>query len=391
MKRKGWLSAAAVAVTAAIAAGVAIAGSGVVSAADHRALTAAAKRPPTNTAEVEEGTLSATVSLAGILTYRAQSDGEPYSVVNQVQGIYTELPEVGHVVSQGQVLYQVGDSPVILLYGSTPAFRTLSIGAAGADVAQLNADLVALGYATAAQLDPTSPSFGPITATALEKLQGAVGITENGTLALGQAVFEPTPVRVTVRSAELGAGAQPGQTVVQATSTTRQVQVALDASQQTDMSAGDKVTITLPDNHTTPGVVSSVGTVASCPPTSGPGGPSSTSAAAGTDACSSGNSSNATPTVTVVVAPADPAATGTWDQAPVRVSITTASVPNALAVPVTALLAQSSGGYAVEVIGPGATDHLVTVSLGMFDDADGLVQVTGAGLTAGEQVVVPTI
>jgi multidrug efflux pump subunit AcrA (membrane-fusion protein) len=66
-------------------------------------------------------------------------------------------------------------------------------------------------------------------------------------------------------------------------------------------------------------------------------------------------------------------------------------VPNALAVPVTALLAQSTGGYRVEVIDPGGTHHLVPVSLGLFDDADGLVQVTGSQLTAGQQVVVPAI
>jgi multidrug efflux pump subunit AcrA (membrane-fusion protein) len=86
----------------------------------------------------------------------------------------------------------------------------------------------------------------------------------------------------------------------------------------------------------------------------------------------------------------DPAATGRWDQAPVQVGITTASVPDALVVPVTALLARSGGGYAVEVVGAGATRHLVAVSLGLFDDADGLVQVTGAGLAAGQEVVVPS-
>jgi len=89
------------------------------------------------------------------------------------------------------------------------------------------------------------------------------------------------------------------------------------------------------------------------------------------------------------VAPSDPAATGTWDQAPVQVGITTASVPNALVVPVTALLARSGGGYAVEVVGAGSRNHLVPVSLGLFDDADGLVQVTASGLGAGQEVVVP--
>jgi len=33
----------------------------------------------------------------------------------------------------------------------------------------------------------------------------------------------------------------------------------------------------------------------------------------------------------------------------------------------------------------------VTVSLGLFDDAAGLVQVTGTSLVAGERVVVPNL
>jgi multidrug efflux pump subunit AcrA (membrane-fusion protein) len=94
--------------------------------------------------------------------------------------------------------------------------------------------------------------------------------------------------------------------------------------------------------------------------------------------------------VTVEVNPADPTATGNWDQAPVRVAITTATVNNALVVPVNSLLALAGGGYAVEVVGRNATNHLVTVSLGIFDDAAGLVQVSGPGLTSGERVVVPS-
>jgi multidrug efflux pump subunit AcrA (membrane-fusion protein) len=90
----------------------------------------------------------------------------------------------------------------------------------------------------------------------------------------------------------------------------------------------------------------------------------------------------------VDVTPLHPAATGTWDQAPVQIGITTARVPNALVVPVTALLAQSGGGYAVEVVPAGARNHLVPVSLGLFDDADGLVQVIGSGLARGQEVVV---
>ena len=35
--------------------------------------------------------------------------------------------------------------------------------------------------------------------------------------------------------------------------------------------------------------------------------------------------------------------------------------------------------------------RLVPVTLGLFDDADGLVQVTGTGLAAGQRVVVPKL
>jgi Putative peptidoglycan binding domain/HlyD family secretion protein len=379
--RKSWVLAGAAVLVAVIAT------AGVVVRYGAKQATPATQEPRANTANVEMVKLSAVVSVDGTLTYLAQSDGSPYSVINHAQGTYTKLPALGQVISQGQVLYRVNDSPVVLLYGLTPAYRTLSTGASGADVAELKADLVALGYATSAQLGPTSASFWSATTTAVEKLQAALGMTQTGTLTLGQAVFEPTAVRVTTMSAQLGGNTQTGETVMQATSTTRIVQVALVASQQTEVAVGDTVTITLPNNKTTPGVVSSVGAVATCPSSSGSGRSNSSSAAPGTDTCSSGST---TPTITVDVTPSDPAATGTWDQAPVRVGITTATVPSALAVPVTALLAQSGGGYAVEVVNAGGINHLVPVSLGLFDDADGLVQVSGSGLAAGQQVVVPT-
>ena len=381
MRRTTWVLAAPGVLAAVVAIG------GVALTSGAKQATAAAPPAQANTAPVEKRTLAATVPQDGTLTYRARSDGSPYSVINRAGGTYSELPALGQVIHQGRVLYRVNDRPVVLLDGETPAYRTLSAGASGPDVAELNADLVALGYATRAELGRTSASFGSATTTAVEKLQAAVGVTQTGTLTLGEAVFEPTAVRVTSVPVQLGGGAQPGETVLQGTSTTRQVQVALSASQQTDVAVGDKVSITLPNNLTTPGVVSSVGTVATCPSSSGSDGTSS--AAPGTDSCSSASSGSSAPTIAVDVTPSDPAATGTWDQAPVQVGITTASVSNALVVPVTALLAQPTGGYAVEVVGAGQTHHLVPVSLGVFDDADGLVQVTGSLLAAGQKVVVP--
>jgi hypothetical protein len=382
VNRKTWVLAAATVLVAVLTiAGV------VVTSAAKPASAAAPQEPQVSSALVQRRTLSATVPQNGILTYQAQADGSPYAVINQARGIYTGLPTLGQVIHQGHTLYRIDDAPVVLLYGQTPAYRKLSTGASGPDVAELNRDLVALGYVSRAQLSPTSTSFGSTTAAAVEKLQAALGVAQTGSLALGQAVFEPTAVRVTSVSAQLGGVAQPGAAVLQGTSTTRQVQVALGTSQQTDVAVGDRVSITLPDNQTTPGVVSSVGTVATCP--SGAGGSGSGTAAPGTDTCSSSSSGSSSPTINVDVTPSDPAATGTWDQAPVQVGITTASVRDALVVPVTALLAQAAGGYAVEVLGTGSANHLVPVSLGLFDDADGLVSVTGSGLAAGQEVVVP--
>ena len=295
---------------------------------------------------------------------------DSYSVVNQAQGTVTALPAVGQVVSQGRVLYRVSGAPVVLLYGSTPAYRTLSEDMTGADVEELNADLVALGYVTAAELSASSDEFSYWTEVGAEKLQHALGVAQSGTLTLGQAVFEPGAVRVRSLSATLGAPVQAGQPVLSATSTRRQVSIALDASEQSEVALGDKVTITLPDNETTPGVISSVGTVATAPAAGSP---------------------DTSPTITVLVNPSDPADTGTWDQAPVDVTITTGTVSNALVVPVDALLARAGGGYAVEVVGAGGIRRLAPVALGLFDDADGLVQVTGPGLAAGLQIVVPSL
>lgn len=326
-------------------------------------------------------------SAGGSASGSTQAGGNGQSGAGQGAGTFTALPAVGQVVNQGQSLYSVSGSPVVLLYGATPAYRSLSEGMSGADVTQLNADLVALGDASSADLDPTSDYFSAATASALEKLQANLGVDQTGGLALGQALFLPTAARVTSVSANLGAPAQPGATVLQATSTTRSVIVQLDANQQSEVKVGDHVTITLPDNQTTPGVVTTVGSVATSPSSGSNGG----SGSSGSGSSSSSSGSGSTPTIQVDVTPTDPAATGTLDQAPVNVTITTGTVNNALVVPVDALLAQSSGGYAVEVVGATGTHRLAPVSLGLFDDADGLVQITGSGLSAGDRVVVPKL
>lgn len=323
----------------------------------------------TSLATVERRSLSKQIQVNGTLGYAGS-----YTVSSQAHGTVTWLPAAGQVIHQGEVLYWVDGTPVVLLYGSTPAYRALAAGATAADVTgrdveQLNHDLVALGYVDRADVDSAWDEFNWATRAGVERLQGHLGMNQSGMLSLGDVVFLPTDARVTTLQASLGAPATGP--VLQASSTARTVSVALSADLQSEVKAGDQVTITLPDSRTTPGTVTSVGTVATAPPNN-PGGAGSS-----------------TPTVLVTIQPTDPAATGSLDQAPVLVAITTTTLQDALAVPVDALLALAGGGYAVEVADTDGTRHLVSVSPGLFDDAAGLVQVTGSGLAAGQHVVVP--
>jgi hypothetical protein len=310
------------------------------------------------TAAVARENITATTPVNATLGYAGS-----YPVTGRGGGTLTWLPSAGQVISQGQALYQTGNgSPVVLLYGGVPDWRTLDEGVTGADVAQLNHDLVALGDAGRAEVSaPGWDYFSAETAAGVARLQSALGISApSGSLSLGQVVFEPEALRVSQVTGSLGGPASGP--VLAATSDRHVVTVPLNAAMQSQVAAGDTVTVTLPDGSSTPGTVSSVGAVAS------------------------GSGSNATIPVTVTLT--DPGAAGTLDQAPVTVNITTASAKNALVVPVGALLAQAPAGYDVEVAGPGNTRRYVPVTTGIFDDAYGLVQVTGA-LTPGEQVVVP--
>lgn len=320
----------------------------------------------TSLATVTERSLSSQTSVDATLGYAGSR-----TVTNQAAGTLTRIPSAGTIVHQGHSLYDVDGSPVVLLYGATPAYRALSEGMTGTDVRQLNHDLVALGDTTSSDVDGSWDAFSAATAAGVEKLQKALGVTRTGSLAQGQVVFLPSALRVTTVSATLGGLVQPGTPVITGTSIHRKVTIALDADLQSQVKVGDKVVITLPDNATTAGVVSKVGKVA-------------------TTSSDQGAGSTSGPTISVLVTPTRPAATGTLDQAPVQVEITTATVHHALVVPVTALLALSGGGYAVEVVPASGPHQLVAVQPGIFDDADELVAVSGSGLTAGQHVVVPS-
>jgi peptidoglycan hydrolase-like protein with peptidoglycan-binding domain len=323
----------------------------------------AAGGPRTATAQVVRRTLASRETVDGTLGF-ADDD----NLVNRRQGTITWLAAEGATVGRGQTLYKVDDQPVPLLYGSLPFYRELRVGADdGADVTQLERNLAALGY------DPgtVDDHFSSATRDALEQWQDDLGLPKTGVLAPGDVGVAPGALRVGEHKTGVGAPAGQGQTVMTTTSTDREVSIDLDAAKQSFVKVGDRVEITLPSGRTTSGKVSSVSRVAKSTPSGD----------------SAGGGNDTTTTVAVTVSLDHPKDTGALDQAPVDVDITTATAKNALAVPVTALLALVEGGYAVEVQDAGGARHLVRVKLGLF--AEGLVEVSGNGLRPGTTVVVP--
>jgi peptidoglycan hydrolase-like protein with peptidoglycan-binding domain len=275
----------------------------------------------------------------------------------------TWLPPIGAVVRPGQAMYTVDERPVVLIAGTLPLYRVLTVGVAGADVREVERALRSFGY-TGFTVDTRYTSS---TAAAVKRWQKKVGLNQTGTIDINQMVVAPGALRVTEHKAELGAHADGP--VLGYTGTTRTVTVPVPVTQQQLVRVGLSATVTLPDGRAVGGKVASVGTVAVAPQDGGDG-PAASGPA----------------TVEVIVTIADQTALGVLDQAPVQLNLVAAERKDVLTVPVAALLALIEGGYGVQVV-DGTTTRYVAVKTGMF--GDGLVEVTGDGITEGLTVGVP--
>jgi peptidoglycan hydrolase-like protein with peptidoglycan-binding domain len=309
-------------------------------------------------AALDNATSNLTVTRASLDAAKAKLD--------QLRGTVTWLPVEGTIVERGDPLYELDGEPSgILMYGPRPAWREMAEGIEGEDVRQLQENLIALGFDDASLT--ASGVFDEATTKAVKAWQQSLGHPETGVVGLGQVVFQPSAVRVAVQTVALGDTVTSGMEVLTATSTARVVTVDLSADDQALITPGDEVEVDLPDGTRTTGQVETVGSVATAP--------------------ADGQGS---PTIEVTIALDDPSATGTVDQAPVDVLVTTLGREDVLAVPVNALLALLEGGYAVEVVAADGTTHLVGVETGIFEDGWVEIDVPNGGLSEGDQVVVPS-
>jgi peptidoglycan hydrolase-like protein with peptidoglycan-binding domain len=329
---------------------------------------APAAQVSTGTAAVTRGPVAERSRFTGTLGF----DGA-YPVTHLgPPGVLTAAAAAGSTVRRGGVLYRVGNRPVRLLIGAVPAYRDLRPGiTAGPDVKQLEANLVALGLDRGHRIT-VDTSFTAATAAAIRRWQASWGLPagqRTGALPLGSVVFAAEALRVGRVAATTGTAIGPGTLVLEATSTRQVVTCQIPVAQQTAVRAGDRVQITVNGlEGTSTGTVAQVARTATAP--SQPGGqqdPQSTAA-----------------TVTVSIRVVLPAGARGLDQAPTGVYITTASKPDALLVPLLALLPRGGGGYQVRLAGGG----YVAVTPGLFDEVTGAVEVDG-NLTPGQLVQVP--
>jgi len=313
---------------------------------------------PPATAKITRQTLVDSVSETGELGY-----GDDTAIAGRIAGTITGLPAVGSTVKRGQAIYRVDNTPVVLLYGSLPAYRALSSGTEGSDVKQFERNLWELGY-RGFTVDTTYTSA---TADAVEEWQEDLGLPETGVVELGRVVYAAGAVRVDSHKAAVGDAAGPGAPVLAYTGTARVITVVLDADQQSLAKKGTSVTVSLPDGRALPATIARTATVVETED-NGPSG------------------SREVTRIKVTVAVADQKAFAGLDQAALDVGFAARKRENVLTVPVAALLALAEGGYGVEVV-TGSTSRIVAVTTGLF--AHGRVEVAGDGLTEGMTVGIP--
>jgi hypothetical protein len=300
--------------------------------------------------------------------------GETDAVAAGRAGVVTGVTPAGTTVGQGDVLFLLDLQPTVLLHGDIPAFRELSVDAdPGGDVLQLERALVALGHGDGVTVDT---EFTAATAHAVEAWEEALGRADpDGVVALGDVVFAPADLRVAEVTAERGTQLQAGAGVVQVTATTKVVTLQLTVDEVAHVEAGTPVTITLPDRTEATGTIADISSEPTAADPSADGG--------------GGGSGGDDETFPVTVALDDPARAADFDSGTVDVTVERSRTEDATAVPVIALLALSEGGYAVQVVDDtrAGGHRLVGVEVGTI--ADDWAEISGDGIEAGVDVVVP--
>lgn len=270
--------------------------------------------------------------------------------------ILTSLLNVGATADRGTELYTADQEPVAALIGDVPAWRSLEQGVAdGADVRQLEENLVALGYGAGLDVDE---AFTADTAAAVEAWETDLGrAAPDDVVTIGDVVFLTEPGDVLGHEASVGDTLEAGSPVMTIGSEQRIVVADVDAAEAGGWTPGSTVDAEWSDGSATQGTVIGTGREVT-------DGQVELTVAVGTgDAGAGARRSGAEATVTLVDARRD----------------------GVLAVPVTAIV-DGGGSPAVRVVQESGPDVAVPVETGLV--AGGWIEIT-VGLDGGEEIRLP--
>ena len=263
--------------------------------------------------------------------------------------------------------------PLFVMYDGIPAYRNMTVGLEGADVAQLEANLAELGFGDDEAFE-VDGIFDLHTAAAVRSWQEHTDQHVDGTVSTADVLFTAGPVQIGSwgQGVEVGQDSEVGATLAPLTvietpggggmATTQRVIASLPLSDRDLISVGIAVNVELPDDTDVAGSVTAINP---------------------TPALDAQSGENTVEVTILLTEPASPV----WIGATVTVEVTETLIRDALVVPATALLALVEGGYAVEVLDEDGTTRLVGIETGLFVDGD--VEVASGELAAGMHFVVP--
>jgi peptidoglycan hydrolase-like protein with peptidoglycan-binding domain len=323
-------------------------------------------------------------------------------------GVYISSLDVaaGRTISNGKQLAVIDGEPMFALTGRVPAWRDITPGESGPDVAELQKALAALGYYD----DGDTPGyFGTATQDAVAAFYEHFGYTPptSGGMPLTDVIFLPAlPAKVIAVNGTKGQ--QPGQPFLElAARGSLALAGELPPAYAGQVKAGLKVKIydEVTGIHAT-GTVSDVGTPTAITPVGAivnvGGGAAAASAAQSAASSASGSTGSsgsgssggaagggAAPFIPLAVTPSKPLP-ATLNGENVLVTVETGRTEGpVLTVPVAAVVTTGSGTSYVTVTGAGGKQAQVAVTPGISEN--GYVQVTPAKagkLAAGDSVVV---
>jgi hypothetical protein len=404
-------------------------GSSFVKSPQQIAADTAAPPPTVTTAKVVSQILTSSVQMRGVVYPGTQYDVYPSAPESDTgasgtgsaaggsaagggsQGsVYISRLDVaaGQTISNGEKLAEIDGEPLVALTGRVPAWRDITPGETGPDVAELQKALASLGYYTGGD---TPGLFGTATQDAVDLYYEHLGYTPSATggVPMTDVLFLPSlPAKVIVVNG--AKGQQPGQPFLElaargSLALTGELPPAYAGQVKTGLkvkifdevtgihAAGTVADVGTPTTITPVGAIVNVGGGAASASAAESAGSGSTGSGA-TGTSGSGNSGSAaspggTPFIPLAVNPSKPLPAALNGEN-VLVTVATGRTEGpVLTVPVAAIVTTGSGTSYVTVAGADGKQTQVPVTPGISEN--GYVQVTPAAghkLTAGDSVVV---